>query len=39
VISYPNANGPAMTLGAGYGDWNVPWSEWLTGGLYPTTTL
>ncbi|HEX2903386.1 MAG TPA: L,D-transpeptidase [Jatrophihabitans sp.] len=32
VVEYPNANGPAMTLGAGYGDWNVPWSQWLTGG-------
>jgi lipoprotein-anchoring transpeptidase ErfK/SrfK len=32
VIEYPNANGPAMTMGAGYGDWNVEWSEWLTGG-------
>lgn len=36
VVTYPNANGPAMTLGAGYGDWNVPWSQWLTGGLVPT---
>ena len=26
VVEYPNANGPAMTLGAGYGDWNVPWT-------------
>ncbi|MDP9118258.1 MAG: L,D-transpeptidase [Actinomycetota bacterium] len=21
-----------MTLGTGYGDWNLPWSAWLTGG-------
>ncbi|WP_375501234.1 L,D-transpeptidase [uncultured Jatrophihabitans sp.] len=37
VVIYPNANGPAMTLGAGYGDWNVNWSSWLTGGLVSTT--
>lgn len=37
VVEYPNANGPAMTLGAGYGDWNVSWSQWLTGGALKTT--
>jgi lipoprotein-anchoring transpeptidase ErfK/SrfK len=37
VVIYPNANGPAMTLGAGYGDWNVPWSQWVTGGALATT--
>jgi lipoprotein-anchoring transpeptidase ErfK/SrfK len=37
VVIYPNANGPAMSLGAGYGDWNVSWGEWQTGGLVPTT--
>jgi lipoprotein-anchoring transpeptidase ErfK/SrfK len=36
VVTYPNATGPAMTLGAGYGDWNVPWAHWLTGGAVPT---
>jgi lipoprotein-anchoring transpeptidase ErfK/SrfK len=36
VVRYPNANGPRMTLGAGYGDWNVPWSQWLAGGAIPT---
>ena len=36
VVDYPNAKGPAMTLGEGYGDWNVPWSQWLTGGAVPT---
>lgn len=35
-IQYPNANGPQMTLGAGYGDWNVSWSEWQTGGALST---
>ena len=37
VVTYPNANGPAMQLGNGYGDWNVPWSQWLTGGFAPTS--
>jgi hypothetical protein len=37
VVDYPNADGPAMTLGAGYGDWDVSWSQWHTGGLVPTT--
>jgi lipoprotein-anchoring transpeptidase ErfK/SrfK len=38
VVRYPNANGPAMTMGAGFGDWNVAWAQWLTGGIYPTST-
>jgi lipoprotein-anchoring transpeptidase ErfK/SrfK len=37
VVDFPNANGPRMQLGEGYGDWNVPWSMWQTGGLVPTT--
>jgi lipoprotein-anchoring transpeptidase ErfK/SrfK len=36
VVNYPNANGPRMTLGEGYGDWNLSWQQWQTGGLYPT---
>ena len=36
VVNYPNANGPAMRLGDGYGDWNVSWSQWQTGGLVTT---
>jgi lipoprotein-anchoring transpeptidase ErfK/SrfK len=36
VVDYPNADGPAMTMSAGYGDWNVPWKVWRTGGLVPT---
>jgi lipoprotein-anchoring transpeptidase ErfK/SrfK len=35
VVRYPNADGPMMRMGDGYGDWNVPWSQWQTGGLYP----
>lgn len=37
VVNYPNANGPPMTLGAGYGDWNVSWAQWQTGGALPVT--
>jgi lipoprotein-anchoring transpeptidase ErfK/SrfK len=36
VVLYPNANGPQMSLGAGYGDWNLSWSEWVTGGALHT---
>jgi lipoprotein-anchoring transpeptidase ErfK/SrfK len=36
VVTYPNANGPKMQLGQGYGDWNVPWSQWATGGAART---
>ena len=37
VVQYPNADGPAMSLGAGYGDWNVDWGTWQTGGAVQTT--
>ncbi len=37
VVIYPNADGPAMQLGSGYGDWNVNWGTWQTGGLVSTT--
>ncbi len=36
VVDYPNANGPRMSLGDGYGDWNLSWGQWQTGGLYAT---
>jgi lipoprotein-anchoring transpeptidase ErfK/SrfK len=36
VVDYPNASGDRMTLGAGYGDWNLSWGQWQTGGLYAT---
>ena len=35
-VKYSNATGPAMQLGAGFGDWNVLWSTWLTGGAVRT---
>jgi lipoprotein-anchoring transpeptidase ErfK/SrfK len=34
VVEYPDADGPLMQLGDGYGDWNVPWVRWRSGGLY-----
>jgi lipoprotein-anchoring transpeptidase ErfK/SrfK len=37
VVTFPNASGPRMSLGAGYGDWNVPWSRWVTGGAVRTS--
>jgi lipoprotein-anchoring transpeptidase ErfK/SrfK len=36
VVTYPNANGGRMQLGEGYGDWNVPWGLWQSGGLIST---
>jgi lipoprotein-anchoring transpeptidase ErfK/SrfK len=36
VVEYPNADGPPMTLGKGYGDWNLTWSQWQTGGALST---
>jgi lipoprotein-anchoring transpeptidase ErfK/SrfK len=36
VVKELNANGPKMQLGQGYGDWNLSWSLWLTGGLVRT---
>jgi lipoprotein-anchoring transpeptidase ErfK/SrfK len=36
VVEYPDATGPKMRIGDGYGDWNVSWAQWLTGGAVPT---
>jgi lipoprotein-anchoring transpeptidase ErfK/SrfK len=36
IVYYPNASGPKMQLGQGYGDWNVTWSLWQTGGAIST---
>ncbi|MDT4891123.1 MAG: hypothetical protein QOE97_158 [Pseudonocardiales bacterium] len=36
VVQYPNATGPKMNLGDGYGDWNVTWPLWQTGGAVKT---
>jgi lipoprotein-anchoring transpeptidase ErfK/SrfK len=36
-VQYPNANGPLMQIGDGYGDWNISWPQWQLGGLYRTS--
>jgi lipoprotein-anchoring transpeptidase ErfK/SrfK len=36
VVTYPDAKGPLIAPGGGFGDWNVPWSVWLRGGLIST---
>ena len=35
-VQYPDATGPRMQFGGGYGDWNVTWGLWQTGGVIPT---
>jgi lipoprotein-anchoring transpeptidase ErfK/SrfK len=37
VVRFPNATGKPMQLGQGYGDWNLTWTQWQTGGLVPTS--
>ena len=37
VVTYTNTGGPAMPYWDGYGDWNLPWSVWQTGGLLSTS--
>jgi lipoprotein-anchoring transpeptidase ErfK/SrfK len=36
VVQYSDATGPKMQLGDGYGDWNVTWGLWMTGGAIST---
>jgi lipoprotein-anchoring transpeptidase ErfK/SrfK len=36
VVNYPDASGPRMQIGQGYGDWNITWPLWETGGTIPT---
>jgi lipoprotein-anchoring transpeptidase ErfK/SrfK len=36
IVQYPKTDGAPMTLGQGYGDWNVDWGTWLTGGAART---
>jgi lipoprotein-anchoring transpeptidase ErfK/SrfK len=33
VAEYTNTGGPLMPSWDGYGDWNLPWSTWSSGGL------
>lgn len=37
VVRFLHTDGPKMTVGKGFGDWNVAWSEWRTGGSVPTS--
>lgn len=37
VTSYTGTGGPTMPSWDGYGDWNLPWSTWQSGGLLKTT--
>lgn len=36
VVDFPNATGAQVRFGDGFGDWDVPWSTWLTGGAVRT---
>jgi lipoprotein-anchoring transpeptidase ErfK/SrfK len=36
VVDFPNATGAPMRFGDGFGDWDVTWTTWLTGGAVPT---
>jgi lipoprotein-anchoring transpeptidase ErfK/SrfK len=36
VTIYTNTGGSTMPSWDGYGDWNLPWSTWQSGGLAPT---
>lgn len=33
VVTYANTGGTRMPSWDGYGDWNIPWSAWTSGGL------
>lgn len=37
VAVYRNTGGAAMPVWDGYGDWNLPWTQWRTGGSVPTS--
>jgi lipoprotein-anchoring transpeptidase ErfK/SrfK len=36
VIVFMDTTGTPMAIGSGYGDWNISWAKWLTGGLVRT---
>lgn len=36
-VEYPDATGPRMQFGQGFGDWNITWGLWQTGGVIPTS--
>jgi lipoprotein-anchoring transpeptidase ErfK/SrfK len=35
-VVYVNSTAPSMSFTNGFGDWNVPWAEWVKGGDLPT---
>jgi lipoprotein-anchoring transpeptidase ErfK/SrfK len=37
VLNYANTGGPTMPTWDGYGDWNVAWSTWQSGGAVRTS--
>jgi lipoprotein-anchoring transpeptidase ErfK/SrfK len=37
VAIYTNTGGPTMPSWDGYGDWNLDWGTWQSGGLVPTS--
>jgi lipoprotein-anchoring transpeptidase ErfK/SrfK len=37
VTIYTNTGGPTMPSWDGYGDWNLAWATWQTGGIYKIT--
>ncbi len=36
IVTSVNTGGPALNIGDGFGDWNLPWSTWLAGGAVLT---
>jgi len=36
-VQYLHSQGPSMASWDGFGDWNVPWPKWQSGGLLPTS--
>lgn len=37
VFTYTNTGGTPMAVWDGYGDWNVPWGSWQSGGALPSS--
>jgi len=37
VVTYTHTGGSPMPTWDGFGDWNVPWSQWRLGGIVPSS--
>lgn len=37
VAVYVNTGGAPMPVWDGHGDWNLPWTQWTSGGSVPTS--